>query len=428
MLRFCHPFLIFQPGHAPCRVDNSGSLFCSISYIDTFTHISQPLHGLFISPRDNLRMRCDLHVHTKASGMCNTAFVRQFCRESYNDAEAVYDCCKRLGMSAVTVTDHDSIDAAELLHDRPDFFLSEEVTCSLPSGTELHLGVYGISERDHIEIQKRRADFISLLMYLTERKIFYSVNHVFSGLTGRRKLEDFEWFASYALALETRNGQMWSRANEEAERLAVSYGKIGIAGSDSHTLAGVARTYTEVPGARTVWGLLDRRAHRWMRRLKRRGAPGWIRYWMLTATRLGDGWIWYSTALLLLLFAGPQRFAAVSSAALAAIIGVIVFKALKRLSQRPRPCQIEPHCWSKVLPPDKFSFPSGHTMTASSVALVLTYFYPSLEIALIFLALSIALSRIVLGMHFLSDVLAGIVLGVALGCCALTTYASLGFL
>jgi len=41
--------------------------------------------------------------------MCNTAFVRNFCRESYNDAEAVYDRCKRLGMSVVTVTDHDSI-------------------------------------------------------------------------------------------------------------------------------------------------------------------------------------------------------------------------------------------------------------------------------------------------------------------------------
>ena len=197
-------------------------------------------------------MRCDLHVHTKASGMCNTAFVRHFCRESYNDAEAVYHRCKRLGMSVVTVTDHDSIDAVEILRSHPDFFLSEEVTCTLPSGTELHLGVYGIGERDHIEIQKRRSDFIALLMYLTERKIFYSVNHVFSGLTGRRKLEDFEWFASYALALETRNGQMWSSANAEAERLAISYGKIGIAGSDSHTLTGIARTYTEVPGARTV--------------------------------------------------------------------------------------------------------------------------------------------------------------------------------
>jgi len=220
--------------------------------MDTFTHNSQPLHGLFISKSDNFAMRCDLHVHTKASGLINTPFIRHFCYESYNDAEAVYDRCKRLGMSIVTVTDHDSIDAAEILRNRPDFFLSEEVTCTMPSGTELHLGVYGISERDHVEIQKRRNDFIALLMYLTERKIFYSVNHVFSGLTGRRKPEDFEWFASYALALETRNGQMWHQANSAAERLAKSYGKIGIAGSDSHTLSGVALTYTEVPGVRTV--------------------------------------------------------------------------------------------------------------------------------------------------------------------------------
>jgi predicted metal-dependent phosphoesterase TrpH len=218
----------------------------------TFTYISQPLHRLFISPGHTFTMRCDLHVHTKASGMCNTPFIRHFCRESYNDAQDVYARCKRLGMSIVTVTDHDSIDAAEILCNRPDFFLSEEVTCTMPSGTELHLGVYGITERDHTEIQKRRNDFIALLMFLTERKIFFSVNHVFSGLTGRREPEDFEWFASYAPALETRNGQMWPRANREAERLAKSYGKIGIAGSDSHTLAGVGLTYTEVSGARTV--------------------------------------------------------------------------------------------------------------------------------------------------------------------------------
>src|SRR5262250_1750439 len=150
--------------------------------------------------------------------------------------------------------------------------------------------------------------------------------------------------------------------------------------------------------------------------------------WTITVTRLGDGWIWYALGFLLLAFGGPQRFAAVCAAGAAAVLGIFVFKALKHLSQRPRPCQIEPHCWSKVLPPDKFSFPSGHTMTASSVAIVLTYFYPHLEFPLIFLALSIALSRIVLGMHFVSDVLAGIILGVALGCCSLTTFASLGLL
>src|SRR6266566_9398881 len=194
MLRFCHPFLIFQPGHAPCRVDNSGSLFCSISYIDTFTHISQPLHGLFISPRDNSHMRCDLHVHTKASGMCNTAFVRHFCRESYNDAQDVYDRCKRLGMSIVTVTDHDSIDAVEELRRHPDFFLSEEVTCTLPSGTEMHAGVYGIQEQDHIELQRRRHDIESLLAYADERRLLVTVNHLYSSLTGPRTEADFELF------------------------------------------------------------------------------------------------------------------------------------------------------------------------------------------------------------------------------------------
>jgi len=67
-------------------------------------------------------------------------------------------------------------------------------------------------------------------------------------------------------------------------------------------------------------------------------------------------------------------------------------------------------------------------MTAFSIALVVSYFYPSLEGVLFCLALSIAVSRIVLGMHFLSDVLAGVVMGVALGCASITAFASLGFI
>lgn len=197
-------------------------------------------------------MRCDLHVHTTGSGMCNTPGLTHLCRESYNQPEDVYRRCKQRGMSMVTVTDHDSIEAAEALRKYPDFFLSEEATVRMPSGTEMHLGVYGISEKDHAEIERRRNDFIALLMYLTERKLFFSVNHVFSGLTGQREEEDFQWFASYIPAVEIRNGQMWVEANRNAERLAGKLGKIGVAGSDSHTLSGVGLTFTEVPGARTV--------------------------------------------------------------------------------------------------------------------------------------------------------------------------------
>jgi len=180
--------------------------------------------------------------------------------------------------------------------------------------------------------------------------------------------------------------------------------------------------------ARQVWGFIERRDHRLMRRMNRWRAPRWIRYWMIAASRLGDGWLWYSLAVLLLIFGGPQRYAAVSASALAALVGVGVFKLLKRLSHRPRPCQLEPHCWSKVLPPDKFSFPSGHTMTAFSIALVLTYFYHGVQLPVFFLACSIAVSRIVLGMHFLSDVLAGAILGVGLGCGALTAFAAMGLI
>jgi undecaprenyl-diphosphatase len=178
--------------------------------------------------------------------------------------------------------------------------------------------------------------------------------------------------------------------------------------------------------ARNLWGIIERRDHRLMRRMNRWRAPRWIRYWMIAATRMGDGWIWYGLGGMLLFYGGAQRFEAVGAAGSAALLGVLVFKAIKKISQRPRPCQFEPHCWSKVLPPDQFSFPSGHTMTAFSVALVVSYFYPSLEAPLYFLAISIAVSRIVLGMHFLSDVLAGVVLGVALGCASITAFASMG--
>jgi len=197
-------------------------------------------------------MRCDLHVHTKASGMFNLPGLKHFCQECYSEPLEVYDLLKRRGMSAITITDHDSLDGSEALRSRPDFFLSEEVTVRMPSGTEAHLGVYNLTERDHTEIQRRAKDFIALLMYLTERKMFFSINHVFSGLTGRREAEDFAWFESYVPAYEARNGQMWRKSNESAARLAAHLGKIAVAGSDAHALAGVGLTYTEVPGARTA--------------------------------------------------------------------------------------------------------------------------------------------------------------------------------
>lgn len=175
-----------------------------------------------------------------------------------------------------------------------------------------------------------------------------------------------------------------------------------------------------------VWGFIQNRDHRVMHRMNSWPAPRWIRFWMLAATRMGDGWLWYSLGAILLAVGGPRGYAAVGAAGSAAIFGIFVFKALKRLSRRSRPCQLQPHCWATILPPDQFSFPSGHTMTAFSIALVVSYFYPTLEWPLYFLAISIALSRIVLGMHFLSDVLAGALLGSGLGIASIVAFAAYG--
>jgi len=144
-------------------------------------------------------------------------------------------------------------------------------------------------------------------------------------------------------------------------------------------------------------------------------APRWIRLWMVCATRGGDGWLWYSLGVVLLLFGGPSRFHAVSEAAVSAGIGIALFLWLKRTARRRRPCALEPHCWSTLLPPDQFSFPSGHTITAFAVATPLMMYYPDWTAGLVFCAASIAISRIILGMHFLSDVLSGAVLGLLLG-------------
>ncbi len=155
--------------------------------------------------------------------------------------------------------------------------------------------------------------------------------------------------------------------------------------------------------------------HRLMHRVNRWRAPRWLRIWMVAATRGGDGWLWYAMGFIVLLFGGADRFRALASAGIATGAGVAVFLKLKRMCGRKRPCAMEPHCWARLLPPDQFSFPSGHTITAFAVAVALGSFYPDMQPGLFFCAASVAASRILLGMHFLSDVVAGGVLGALLG-------------
>ena len=152
-----------------------------------------------------------------------------------------------------------------------------------------------------------------------------------------------------------------------------------------------------------------------MVRLNRWRPPRWVRVWMLAASRAGDGWLWWCCGLAVLASNDGARYQAILAAALAVLTGTMIFKVLKRAVGRKRPCAIQPHCWATLLPPDQFSFPSGHSITAFAVAISLGAFYPPALPVLMFCASSVAVSRVVLGMHFLSDVIAGSALGAALG-------------
>lgn len=192
-----------------------------------------------------------MHVHSYFSGICTSpTFMGAFCRESYSDPEELYETLRRRNMNLFTLTDHDSIEGAEKLRRHPNFFLSEELTCRMPSGTEVHIGVYDFQERQHAQLQERRNDLVALVMYLIERELFFSVNHVFSSLTGPREHEDFAWFQEYFPAIETRNGHMLESSNAQAASLAGQWEKISIGGSDAHCLASVGTAYTKVPDAR----------------------------------------------------------------------------------------------------------------------------------------------------------------------------------
>jgi undecaprenyl-diphosphatase len=157
------------------------------------------------------------------------------------------------------------------------------------------------------------------------------------------------------------------------------------------------------------------RDHWLMNRVNSWHAPRAIRVWMMGATVGGDGYLWLAIALCVLLFGGAERLRAISSASLAAAVGTALFLVMKRAAGRRRPCAMSEHCWARLLPPDQFSFPSGHSITAFAVATTFGLVYPAIMPVLLLCAFSIAASRIVLGMHFLSDVVVGCAIGALLG-------------
>jgi undecaprenyl-diphosphatase len=159
--------------------------------------------------------------------------------------------------------------------------------------------------------------------------------------------------------------------------------------------------------------------HRWTRLLNASVGVAPLRFLFRLVSRLGNGVFWYGLMLGLALIQGRAGLETGLRMLAAGAMGLVVYKLLKSGTARPRPYQALGGIRLGVAPLDAFSFPSGHTLHAVAFTLVAVSYFPVLAPALVPFTLLIALSRVVLGLHYPSDVLAGAAIGALAGKAAL---------
>ena len=201
--------------------------------------------------------RADLHCHSRFSVF--KYFRRANTRDCYNAPEDVYRIAKERGMAYVTLTDHDSIDGALYLlnkyPDLKDFFIGEEVETFFPeTGQRIHIGVWGLNEAQHREIQRLRPNIRELVPYMKSERMLFGVNHLFQNyrmknVAARYIAEILDMFNIF----EVMNGAMASFHNRTVQELVAAVKGHGrhismVGGSDAHTLKHVAKVHTVAKG------------------------------------------------------------------------------------------------------------------------------------------------------------------------------------
>jgi len=203
-----------------------------------------------------LEVRCtrvDMHCHSTASQQSKLGVQRAAgLPECATPPEEVYELAKRRGMDFVTITDHDTIAGVLEIADRPDVFISEELTAHFRGEPQaVHVLCYGISPADHEWLQAHRGDVDICAAYMYERDIVCALAHpyyrVAAPLTARHRRRLAQLFDVW----EIRNGARARDLNRPAATYIATLDGTGIGGSDDHAGVDIGRTWTQAPPART---------------------------------------------------------------------------------------------------------------------------------------------------------------------------------
>jgi glycosyltransferase involved in cell wall biosynthesis/predicted metal-dependent phosphoesterase TrpH len=230
------------------------------------------------SPASEPASRADMHCHSDASEHSKLGVQRAVgLPECATPPEEVYELAKRRGMDFVTITDHDTIDGVLQIADRPDVFISEELTAGFRGEPQaVHVLCYGITPDDHDWLQANRGDVELCAAYMYEREIACALAHpyytVAAPLTARHRRRLAELFAIW----EVRNGARAPELNRPAATYVATRDGVGIGGSDDHAGVDIGRTWTETPPARDPEKFLSRmRAGEAVARGKQGSAAKW---------------------------------------------------------------------------------------------------------------------------------------------------------
>jgi glycosyltransferase involved in cell wall biosynthesis/predicted metal-dependent phosphoesterase TrpH len=222
--------------------------------------------------------RADLHCHSSASQLSKLGVQRTLgLPECATPPEEVYELAKRRGMDFVTITDHDTIDGVLEIADRPDVFISEELTASFRGEPQaLHVLCWGITPEDHEWLQRNSNDVELCAEYLHGCGIACGLAHPFYAVAAPLRARHRRRLAQLFSVWETRNGSRARELNLPAAIYIETHGGAGVGGSDDHAGVDVGRTWTDTPPAST--------REQFLRRLRRgetvaRGAQGSAEKW-----------------------------------------------------------------------------------------------------------------------------------------------------